>query len=220
MLLNLNLQLDTSSSPITPLHPPSTLTSTSSSSSSNPSRTLSHSRPLVQGRTQAHSGRENSSGCYQEPGEATMSCPETGALIVVPPPGPSTGDLPLHSLSEASNHSESGWRANGLFGHTEQTGVTHCLNHAGGILSVVPDSPQPRLLRTEARMDVTRDGSGSHSNGLVPGRAPSQTAKAQRSNAMASLSHSLRGARKCMDNEENSSSSDDEGKLVIELESN
>lgn len=144
----------------------------------------------------------------------TMSCPETGALILAPQPGPSTGDLPLHS------HSEAGWRASAHFGHTEQTGGTHCLNHTGGILSVAPDSQHPRLLRMEAQIDVTRDGSGSHSNGPVPGRAPSQTAKAQRSNAMASLSHSLRGARKCMDNEENSSSSDDEGKLVIELESN
>lgn len=223
MLLNLNLQLDTSSSHITPLHPPSSLTSTSSitssssSSSLNPSRTHGHSQPFVHCRTQAHSRRANSSRCYQEPGEVTVSSLETGAFAVAPPPGPSTSDLPLHSPSEAANHSEAGWRAvNVLLGHTESTGGAPCLSHTGEILSVASDSQHHRLLRMEAQIDVMGDESGSHSNGLVPGRNLSRTAKT-RTNTMASLSYSLRGARKCMDNEENSSSSDDEGKLVIEL---
>ncbi|XP_041944846.1 zinc finger protein 831 [Alosa sapidissima] len=207
----LNLQLDTSSSPATPLYPSGNLSS--SSGSSIQSRTLRHSQPFVQCMTQAHSRRANAARCYQEPGEVAVSSPETGAAA--PPPGPSPGDLPLHSRAEAANHSEAGWKTHALLGHTEQTFT--CLSHPGETLS---DSQHPRPLRTEVQTHVVGERSNSQPNGLAPGRRLSRAAKV-RSGEMVSLSRSLRGARKCMDDkEENSSSSDDEGKLVIEFELN
>ncbi|XP_062400400.1 zinc finger protein 831 [Sardina pilchardus] len=227
MLLNLNLQLDSSSSPATPLYPPGHLTSSSSSSScssrhSIQSRTLCRSQPFVQCTTQAHSGRADAARCYQEPGEAAaVSSPKTGACAAAaaPPPRPSHGDLPLHSpsSSEATNHSEARWRkAHSLLGHAEQTFT--CLSHPGETLS---DSQNPEPLRTEAaQTHGVGERSNSRPNGPAPGRRLSRAAKV-RSGEMVSLSRSLRGARKCIDDkEENSSSSDDEGKLVIEFESN
>ena len=222
-MLNLHLQFDTNSSHGTPLHPPSHLTSnsttttSSSSSSSNQSRTVtqtsSHSHLFAWNRTQAHSVRANFTRCYQEPGEARESSPGTGAA---PPPCSSPSDLSLHSPSETVNHSEAEWKAHILFG-SEPTSAA-CLNHSGETPSEAPGSQHHRLW-TEAPISAMGDWPGSQLNGPAPCRT--RAAETRSGVVTASLSGSLRGARKCMEDEaETSSSSDDEGKLVIEFETN